>query len=383
MVNNKNILFFYDYFFPGYKAGGPIQSLINLALALEGVYKISVITSAYDLHDSTQYKDITINTWNKVSIPGSKHPINVYYNSATLDKTAYQKILKEASPSVVYFNNIYSSQFFQLPLQALKSITGNYKIVICPRGMLQKGALAVKSFKKKIYLNYLRYTGTLNNAFWHATNEGEANDIKRHFPSNQGIIIASNIPKPPYSQFSFPLIKTGQLKLVYLSLIAEKKNLLLLLQLINASEFNIKLDIYGPVADISYWQQCEALIKQMPEKVRYKGGVQPVDVQQVLSQYHALILLTKGESFGHALYECLSVGRPIITSYFTPWNELQEKRAGLNVDISDRNDCLQMLSALLLMDQVEYNNYCSGAHMVAMEYYKNLDTEIKYKQLFS
>ncbi len=119
MATNKNILFFYDYFFPGYKAGGPIQSLTNLALALEREYKVSVITSAYDLHDSIQYKDITLNTWNKVSIPGSTDPINVYYSNTTLDKTAYQKIFKEASPSVVYFNNIYSSQFFRLPLQVL------------------------------------------------------------------------------------------------------------------------------------------------------------------------------------------------------------------------------------------------------------------------
>lgn len=377
-----NVLVFYDYFYPGYKAGGPIQSLTNLALALQTEYTISIVTSIRDLHSTEPYKDIISNTWNQVLLPGSANPIAVFYADTNLDSGTYQQVFKEVSPSVVYFNNIYSGQFFRLPLQVIKALGLKPKVVICPRGMLQKGALAVKPFKKRIYLAYLRYSGKLKEAFWHATNQEEFDDINKHFPVNKGIVIASNVPKVPYSSISFPEKKVGGLKLVYLSLIAEKKNLLLLLQVMKDTN-GVSLHIFGPVTDPFYWQQCEVLMKQMPGKVVYKGDVQPVNVQQVLSQYDALILLTKGENFGHALYESLSVGRPVITSNFTPWIDLEKKRAGWNVSINNVAECSSLLGRLQLIDEEEWKMFCLGAHELAEGYFSDLDTLAAYNKMFS
>jgi hypothetical protein len=376
------VLFFYDYFYPGYKAGGPIQSLTNLALSLQSIYMVSVVTSTRDLHSSEPYNDVTLNSWNEVVLPGSPNPINVYYADTNLDKNAYRRIFKEAKPAVVYFNNIYSGLFFRLPLQVLKSLGITPKVVICPRGMLQNGALSVKPLRKKLYLSYLRYSGMLKNAFWHATNHEEFDDINNHFPINRGVVIAPNIPKVPYTIISCLEKKAGGLRLVYLSLITEKKNLLLLLHVIEASE-SVSLDIYGPITDTVYWQQCEGLINQMPDKVKYKGDVQPVDVQQVLSQYDALILLTKGENFGHALYESLSIGRPIITSHFTPWIELEAKNGGWNVGINKVAECTLLLDKLKALDSDAWKNHCIGALKLAKDYFEGLNTVENYKELFS
>lgn len=381
MSDNSNLLIIYDYFYPGYKAGGPVQSLVNLAIALHSRFEVFVITSDRDLTESKTYPTIIINQWNKVKLQEENKYVFVFYSDSTIDKKSYQKVINDINPLYIYFNNIYSYHFFLLPLFALK-VTENPTIVICPRGMLQQGALAVKPFKKKVYLAFLNFTGFLNKAFWHATNEEEKNDITKHFPRNKGAVVAPNIPRPPLDHISYPLKRKGSLNLVFLSLIAKKKNLLLLLEIIKSSEKDITLDIYGPITNQKYWQQCETLIQQMQDKVQYKGEVQPAQVQQVLSQYHALILLTKGENFGHALYESLSVGRPIITSYFTPWNELQVKKAGINVDINNRNDCLEKLNSFVSLSQEEYNEYCTGSHYLALQYYKNLDMELKYKKLF-
>ena len=43
------ILIVNEYFFPAYRAGGPIQSLTNLIIALEHEIDFSVFASAYDL----------------------------------------------------------------------------------------------------------------------------------------------------------------------------------------------------------------------------------------------------------------------------------------------------------------------------------------------
>ena len=112
------------------------------------------------------------------------------------------------------------------------------------------------------------------------------------------------------------------------------------------------------------------------------GDIQPDKVQEILSHYHAMILLTKGENFGHALYECLSVGRPLITSYFTPWNNLEQLKAGANVDISDVQDCSKKIQAIANLSQMEYDGYCHNAHSIAKEYFGHLHTKEQYKPLF-
>lgn len=375
------LLVLYDYFYPGYKAGGPIQSLTNLAVALAHDYNVYVITSSHDLTSHDTYSNIKVNKWTEVSLPGSNNVTNVYYADKNLDKRTYLNLFNEIKPTILYLNNIYSYSFFRLPLQACKRGEG-YKYIICPRGMLHHGALAIKPFKKKVYFAYLRLSGLMNQVHWHATNVEEARDIKRIFPKNKGIIVAPNIPKIPIKDIFYSEKVQGQLRLIYLSLIAEKKYVLLLLQVMLTVNKNITLDIYGPITDENYWRQCQELIQQMPEKVQYKGDVQPAEVQNVMSQYHAFISLTKGENFGHALYESLSVGRPVITSHFTPWNNLQQQYAGVNVDISDKNDCLKKLQEFANLNQDEYTQYCNGAHHLATKYYQELDAVSKYRELF-
>jgi len=381
---SPKLLIFYDWFYPGYKAGGPIQSLANLVAAINSSFDIYIITSAFDLNAGKAYEGIISNEWNVIDLPGTEKPINVYYSTTeNVSIPRLKKLISAVTPAAIYFNGLFSFRYFILPLIALKSLTQYYQIVVCPRGMLKTGALAGKSFKKKIYLSLMRMSGVLKIVRWHATSDEEAKDISFHFPRNKGIVVASNIPKTPVDNVNFITKEKGSLKFVSLSLINEHKNLLLLLQVIQSCPGDITLDIYGPVIDFNYWQQCLQLIEKMQGKVLYKGEIEPAKVQQMLSQYHALILLTKGENFGHSIYESLSVGRPVITSYFTPWNNLQEKMAGVNVDIANRDDCTKKITDLINMDQEDFNSYCAGSHNLSTDYYNNLDSTTGYVALFS
>jgi glycosyltransferase involved in cell wall biosynthesis len=383
-THKQKIIIFNDYFYPGYRGGGPIQSLTNLAVALERSYEMYVVTSIYDLQSNEPYTQYEPNTFNKVLLPGSHQEIQVYYAStAGLTIESLQTIFDDIKPAVIYLNGMFSYRFFLSPIRVSKKLVNPPRIVICPRGMLQKGALAVKPLKKKFYLTFLTLSGLLRDAYWHATGTEEAQDIQRHFPKNKGITVAANIPKVPFSDITIPAKTPKSLRLVYLSLIAEKKNLLFLLQLISAADKNVTLDIYGPITDEKYWQQCKKIFEKMPEKVQYKGDVLPVAVQQTLAQYHALILPTKGENFGHAIYESLSVGRPVLISDYTPWLDLEKKKAGINLNIEDFEDCKIKLNRFLEMGQEEYETFCNGAIHLAETYYNNMDVEKKYVHLFS
>lgn len=385
-MSKKTILIVYEYFFPGYKAGGPIQSLVNMVLALQQEYTFKVVTTAYDMHAVEPYPNIQPNSWNTVQLAPNTSPIEVWYNATPKIKIGtFKKIIQQSDASIVYVNGLFT-QWFTQPLVLKKSIQlKGIQIIICPRGMLQAGALSVKPLKKKIFLAAFKRTQLFKGVRWHATNEEEAVDIHKNISTKAEAIVANNIPKLPVIQVKPSTKKAGKLSLVYLSLITQKKNLLLLIEVLKNCSANIELSIYGPIKDKAYWLQCEQLIQQMPSNISiaYKGDVQPFEVQHTIEQYDAFVSLTKGENFGHALFEALSCGRPIITSYFTPWNNLQEKQAGWNVDIQQSNTISTLFNQLVDADSTQWNNYCTNAYAIANEYYEQLNLQQSYTTLFN
>jgi glycosyltransferase involved in cell wall biosynthesis len=376
------ILFVYDYFYPAYKAGGPIQSLTNLAIGLLHKHEVSIFTGCNDHNTADKLTDIDADKWSAISLPGTAERLQVWYaNRKTITKHLFRSILKDAGPAVIYLNGIFSYRFIIIPLLAVNPAKN--KIVIAPRGMLQAGALAGKSIKKKLYLTALKLSGLVKNVTWHATNEEEERDIRKAFGNNIHVTVAANIAKAPVNNITGSEKAIGQLRLIYLSLIAAKKNLLQAIELINKLAANITLDIYGPVKDAAYWKKCEQAIAASDGKVNYKGDIRPELVQDTFAKYDASILLTKGENFGHALYESMSAGRPIITSYFTPWNELEQKRTGWNLDIADNDVCLNRLESICNLDNDSFNIYCNGAYEMAKLYYRESSDLSSYYEIFS
>ena len=374
-----SLLILYDYFYPGYKAGGPVQSLGNLIISIQNDYKIYVVTRSFDLNEEQPLKNIVADQWAEVKLPGAENSIMVWYaGKGQPDKRCFKNIIEEIDPSVIYLNGIFSYRFVMLPLLYTK----NKPIVICPRGMLQAGAIAGKSLKKKLYLQVLKMSGLLNNVSWHATNKEEAGDIEKIFGNESKIVVAGNFPKKPVADISYPAKKAGELRLVYLSLISSKKNLLQTIEILGKFKGDVSLDIYGPVKDKSYWRKCLQAIRYSRATVRYKGDVRPEQVQEIFQQYDASVFFTRGENFGHALYESLSSARPVITSFFTPWNNLEEKNAGFNIDILNDSNIIYTINRIVDMNRDVFKEYCDGAYKLATEYYAGLSAAA-YKQMFT
>jgi glycosyltransferase involved in cell wall biosynthesis len=377
----RKILIINPYFFPGFKAGGPVQSLVNLIELFGDTYQFFVVTSAYDLNESAIYEGISTDQWLNITL--RHNTLSVWYASKALRISDWKYIYEHVEPDIVYINGIYGWSFFLAPI-FLKNSFPRTRFVISPRGMLQAGALSVKPLKKKLYFSLLKLSGLLKGVSWHATNEEEKSDIIRLVNAPASIYIAGNIPKQPAS-FKKSYKKPDALRLLYVSLITEKKNVLLLISVLAECKASITLDIYGPVKDGSYWSACQKLTLTLPPNitVTYKGDIQPAQVQETISGYDALVLLTKGENFGHALFESFSVGRPVITSNFTPWNELQQKNAGWNVDIANPTHISSLFDKLASTDAMEWDIYCEGAHKVATRFFEESHFEESYLNLFS
>ena len=113
----------------------------------------------------------------------------------------------------------------------------------------------------------------------------------------------------------------GPLRLVFLSRISRKKNLDFLLRVLARVSSNVELAIFGSQEDAIYWNQCESLINQLPVNIQvYFGGQLPQEmVRDTFAMYDLFVFPTRGENFGHVIFESLSVATPVLVSDQTPW----------------------------------------------------------------
>ena len=164
------------------------------------------------------------------------------------------------------------------------------------------------------------------------------------------------------------------------------KNLLGLLQALKSIETSmIDLDIFGPVEDISYWSDCEAVIDILPRNisVNFRGAVESSKVLKTIAKYDLYVLLTEGENFGHTIYEALSASVPILISDQTPWRQLQSKSAGWDLPLSDNKGLICALEEAVSWNSSQIKEQKIGAYDLACDYLNNSNRIKTARNLFT
>lgn len=321
----KKILCFADYYLPGYKAGGPIQSIANLVENLSDEFEFDIICNDHDLLDRQSYANVKIDQWNAVS------KARVFYASRkNLNFKSIKKILNETKYDLLYFNSFFSFKFTIFPLFIYKIFLFSKKpCIIAPRGEFSLGALKLKYIKKKIYLYISKLLGLYNNLYWQASSDNEKKDILRNFRVAEKLIyIAPDlISYEPIALNYLSLRKPGPLRIIFLSRITPKKNLNFLLRVLQKINFPIELSIYGPIDNLSYWKACLYSIDQLPSNIKILIGdpVPQKQVKSILQKHDVFVLPTLGENFGHIIIESLIAGIPAIISDKTFWESDEER----------------------------------------------------------
>ncbi len=382
MSKKPRILIFIDWFLPGYKAGGPVQSCANLIAHLKEAFDFWVITRDTDYCENQPYTTVTPDTWNRLD-----DHLQIYYISATNLK--YKPLLqtaREVNPDIVLINGIYSLYFSILPLFIARKLNCS-KTIVSARGMLTPSAIQVKGYKKKAFLQAAKLMGHYRNVSFHATNNDEANYIKMLFGNRQEVKVAPNLSKKViYDSPAVISKKHGELRLVSIARISPEKNLNYALEVLrnNTVKGKVTFDIYGPIYNEQYWDECQDLIAAINDrfKITYKGSIDSKQVHETLQQYHALFLPTQGENFGHIILESMAAGLPVIISDQTPWKNLQENRLGFDLSLSEPKTFADAIQHLLDLSQEEYSSYSRAAYLYAKEYMQNEDALTQNLNLF-
>lgn len=375
------ILLLVDWYEPGYKAGGPIQSCRNFAGAMKDQYDIHIITSDRDQGDIEPYSGIQADKWTE------RGGIKVYYSSPGSIKSGnLQQLIAALGPDHIYLNSMFSYSFTILPL-LLKwrgRMAGN--VVLAPRGMLLEGAMKFKPVKKKLFLALLKGTGIVKKLRFQATDEQEKKDILRYFPSAGKVAVVANFPRMEAVQWLPAIKKPGELNCVFISRMAPKKNLLFLLEALKEIRMQMRLQIrlYGEIEDAGYWKKCQDVIERLPADrvVSWEGPIPNDKVITILQQNHIFVLPTLGENFGHAIFESLLAGRPVLISDKTPWLKLEEQQLGYDLPL-DPLVFAGAIEKLAAMDQVEYNQWSKNAFEYAKRIRQTDQLKARYRELFS
>ena len=334
-------------YFPGKKCGGPPVSVDNFCSLMKG-YDCYIITVNHDLFETTPYENIH-EGWND---RGNSKVL--YLNDTEYEIRTFEKVINEIKPDLLYLQGVFQSCV--LPCLHLAK---KYKIrvLLAPRGELCEGAFNLKRYKKAPYVKLLRMLGLVKNIHWQSTSDEETEAIMRLMKCKENYIHRlDNIPTIPSKEYPRRNKIAGEGRFVFLSRIHPKKNLLFAISLFKEIEGHAELDIYGPIEDEDYWEQCQDAIKDLPENVKanYKGLVGHDQVHEVFSQYDAFLFPTLSENYGHVIAESLIVGTPVIISDQTPWRNLEQVGAGWDVSLSDISMFKKAVATIVEMDA---NNY--------------------------
>jgi glycosyltransferase involved in cell wall biosynthesis len=324
--------------------------------ALGDEFDFCIVTSDRDATDTVPYPDIEDNAWRKVG------KARVLYLSPERKRLLHvAQILRETPYDVLYLNSFFDRDFTLKPLLVRRlGLAPNSRCIIAPRGEFSDGALNLKAAKKKAFLLTARAAGLYKNLIWQASSEHEKAAIHRTLgPIAEEVTVATNLPdmtslrSNPFA----PRKQDDMLRICFLSRISPMKNLDYALEILGSVKASIQFDIYGPIRDEEYWSRCRLMIEELPAsvKVTYKGSVENSQVAQILAAYDLFFLPTRGENYGHVIFESLSVGTPVLIADTTPWRGLAEIEVGWELPLENPKgfaDKIDQMACLPFDDQI-------------------------------
>jgi len=356
----KTIAIFIGGYLPAQKYGGPVSSIANLIDNLGDDYCFKIITTDHDLHETKRLSGIS-DGWNCVG----KAEV-LYLRDREVSYSVFKKVLLEIGADLIYLNSFFSFRFIMPAICAARNL--DIPIILATRGELSSKALRMKAWKKTPYLHLLRMSGLLRDTVFQATSDEEFRNIcERLNISSEKVHLLPNFPSA--SSFKQLIVKeSGKLRALIVCRLVPNKNILYAINLIKQSKKEVTFDIYGPIENVEYWEQCKAAMAEAPSNVTitYKGALEPKNAQSIYLSYDCLLFPTEFENYGQVIAEALSHDCPVIISKgTTPWDDLAESGAGYIAKIGEDEAFVKAIDTIANLDSEGYSSLVSRVRTYA------------------
>ncbi len=320
------------YFAPAFNYGGPPRSILGLCKALLKVgVEVEVFTTTangdFDLPASRESADLYEGV-----------PVR-YFQRAFPRRFFGASGLAEALPSVLNsFDLLHIHGLWNLPAwrASLPARRAGLPYIISPRGMLDPGSLAHKSWRKRFAYQIMERKNLANAAFLHATSEAEGRTLKTYGFEPEIVVVPNGVDdfiedRSPERAFRHKYGIDRDAKLVvYLGRIHPIKRLDILAgAFTQVSELipNAHLIIAGP-DEIGYRKTLEPMFARVSKAVHWIGEVGQAEKWALLKDADVLAMCSDSESFGMSVVEAMAAGIPVVVTRTCPWPEIESARCG-------------------------------------------------------
>lgn len=355
-------------FWPGSDSSGPNLSYRGLAEALAGEFEFRQVSR--DRPFSGKNAMVESDRWIDQGYAKVR-----YCAPSRFGAIGMRQILIETDYDVLVLNGFYD-QDFTLPALLLRWLghVPRKPTIISPRGEFASGAMGLKSRRKAAWRSFVRRAGVLADVWLHATSEAELSDIERGYPWARGYLTAPNVR----SLIDLPehrMGADGTTRVVFIGRISRVKNLDYALAVLARVGSRVTFEIYGPEEDAQFWRECQQAIATLPRNVSvaWRGEITNTAVPYALAASDLFFLPTRGENFGHAIFEALSCGVPVLISDTTPWRGLEERSAGWDLPLAEPSAFAQRIDAFSSLDEGARAILRVGARDTAERWIKNSD----------
>ena len=376
-IKKKTILILMGRYLPGYKDGGPVRTIINLVDCLGTEYDFKIVTNDRDRGDSREYPDVKINEWNTIGKAKVYYVPPKGFTFTLIKKLAY-------GADVVYSCGFYDNYGYKaLLLKKLNIIKA--PLVVASMGSFSRGALEIKSLKKKLFIKTCKKFGLFDNIIWSVSSNIEKFDIEANIGMNTKSLVAEDLPRKNNISKVNKKKKHNSLSIVFFSRITSIKNLKYAIEIVSQLRGNINFTILGIIEDHGYWEECKKLLNTLPDNIlwSYSGEIDTQNVITELRKYDVLILPTKGENYGHVIFEALSSGCIPIISDRTPWQELDKYKCGNVINLDMPTKFIEALESYSAMGQYTFQEYSDSAINYAISKQKESIERTSYREIFN
>lgn len=325
----------------GNEASGPTYSVVRLAQSLADAGDDVLLLSVKDglLPESARFKHQIF--------PKSKFP-SMLWRSPGL----YRALKTEALNSDL----IHSHSMWVMPnvypgwVSRLKSIP----LVVSPRGTMSSWALSNSAIKKRLFWWVLQKSALERAVCLHATAEQEYRDIRSAGFKQPVCVIPNGVDIPEQLQLrSIGKNRNAESvkEVLFLGRIHLVKGIDILISAwskVARQRTGWQLRIVGPGKEDYVQKLRNQVERESILNCTIRGPLYGQDKQKAYHRANLYVLPTHSENFGMTVAESLANGTPVITTTNAPWAELNARKCGWSIDLSEDQLTETLLEATAL-----------------------------------
>lgn len=364
-------------YWPGHESTGPNTSARAMCEALCDEFDFRIVA-----------RDRAMGSDEQLAAPGRWHDRGFasvrYLEVGRLAAHGLGALMRETPHDMVVLNGFFDKEF-TIPAMVMRRLrrVPVKPTLLFPRGEFSEGALSLSAGRKTVYRKVAMAGNLLHGIRLLATSDAEAADAARVFPSADVSMIPNfrpifALPERPADQPSDPV------RIAFLGRVSPVKGLDFAIEALGRLDQRVTFDIFGSLLDEAYWKKCQSLMQSAPPNVTitYRGEVANAEVAATLAGYDAMLLPSLSENFGHAIFESLAAGTPVIIGDRTPWRGLAARQAGWDLPVGDLDAFAGALSHLATMNSAERQLWRDGARACAEEHVKGSTAAVQLRTLF-